>query len=324
MSGITGLGSPTLASLLAGGSSSDSSTLTPLQRAQALAQSVAANGGASSPQEAQLLAQSEQSALSAELASALAPTDTSDYGPAYDLSSGLFDYAYNSTADNAALNVLDQIGSLTPPTQWQAIQTPTGATPGESQSVAEADQISYQQVVTPSDATASANAPSLGTIGTNAGRLVLLGALSSNASDVQTYSFNLQQAGQLHILAPDPNSSDPTASLGAVHMQVYDSGGNLVADSDPSTGEAYLAYVKLDQTALAGADLNGGQYTIKLSYNANAAPGAKGDYSLFIESGSDPGRVTYYTTTNNLNAAPATAQPSPTTTPYVPALSLLA
>lgn len=206
------------------------------------------------------------------------------------------------------------------------------ATPGQSQSVDPADQLSYLQQVAPSDASgnsAGRAAPSLGTIGTNSGRLVVLGALSNDQSDVQTYSFNLQQAGQLHILAPDPNSSDPTASLGAVHMQVYDSSGNLVADSDPSSGEAYLAYVKLDQTALAGADMNAGTYTIRLSYDANAAPDAKGDYSLFIELGSDPGRVTFYTDAEAGAATASAASPLGTAAPasaqtFVPALDLLA
>jgi hypothetical protein len=329
MSGITGVANSTLASLLAGGNSSSSDTSaaaaqTPLQRAQALAASI--GSGVGNPQQAQLIAQAEQSALGAELASALNTGDTS-YGPAYDLSTGAYNYAYSDTADTLSSSLLDQIGALTPATQWQQIQTPSGNTPGESQTVAAQDQISYLQNVTPSDSTAvspSRNAPSLGTIGTNAGRLVLLGSLSSDQTDVQSYNFNLQQAGQLHILAPDPNSTDPTASLGPVHMQVYDGSGTLVADSDPTSGEPYLNYVKLDQTAIAGADFNAGTYTVKLSYNSNAPASAKGDYSLFIESGTDPGRVSYYTTALQPGATQTASQPAPAASTYSPAVSLLA
>ena len=318
MSSITGLSSSTLASLLAAGNNSSDTSQTPLQRAEALAQQAAASGSAGSTDEAALIAQSEQSALTTSLLSALGPSDLSDtsdlFGPAYDLSSDVYDYAMQS--------VFDQIGSVTPASQWQQIQTPDLSTPGESTSVAPADQISYlQNVATPDGVGAG---PSLGTIGTNAGRLVALGSLTSDPNDVQTYSFNLQQAGQLHILAPDPKSSDPTASLGAVHMQVYDSSGNLVGDSDPNSGEAYLNYVKMDQTALPGADMAAGPYTIKLSYDSNAPANAKGDYSLFIESGTDPGRVTYYTTTGAQSSNSAATQPAQSATSFVPALSLLA
>src|SRR5262249_33819012 len=132
MSSITGLSSSTLASLLAANNSSTSDTtaLTPLQRAQALAQQAGANG-AGGASEAALVAETEQSALTSALVSALTPTDTSDYGPAYDLSGGLFDTAY----DSAIQTMLDQVGATTPASQWQQIQTPDGVTPGESQSV---------------------------------------------------------------------------------------------------------------------------------------------------------------------------------------------
>jgi hypothetical protein len=312
MSSISGLGS-TLASLLAGTTDAG-----------------AAGTGTTPEQQAEMIAESEQTTLGNALIAALSPADTSDtygdvFGPAYDLSPNLFDYAYGAIASNAQLGVANQLGSLTPPSQWQQIQTPDMTTPGQSESVDPADQLSYLQTVPPS--ANGRTTPSLGTIGTNAGRLVVLGALSSDQSDVQSYSFNLQEAGQLHILAPDPNSSDPTASLGAVHMQVYDSSGNLMADSDPSSGEAYLAYVKLDQTALAGADFSAGQYTIKLSYAANAPADAKGDFSLFIESGTDPGATTFYTDatgdTANEAAAAAGAQ-AETPQNFVPALDLLA
>ena len=306
MSSISGLGS-TIASLLAGPS----------------------NAGTTQEQQAEMIAETEQSTLGNALVAALAPADTSDtsdlFGPAYDLSPGIFDYAYGAVASNAQLSVANQLGSLAPASQWQQIQTPDMTTPGQSASVDPADQLSYLQTVLPS--TNGSSTPSLGTIGTNAGRLVLLGALSSDPSDVQSYSFNLQEAGQLHILAPDPNSSDPTASLGAVHMQVYDSSGTLMADSDPSSGEAYLAYVKLDQTALAGADFSAGKYTIKLSYADNTPPGAKGDFSLFVESGSDPGAATFYTdATGEAANEAATASGASADTPqtFVPALDLLA
>jgi hypothetical protein len=309
MSGVNGLGSN---ANQANGTNTNTS-LTPLQRAQALAQSIASAGGANSSQQVRLLAATMNSALGATLATALWSSATSTgYGPAYNVSNGVY---------SPALNALDRAGSATLGPQWQQIRTPAGNTPGISHSVSLAHQVSYLQTVTPSDSTASHTIPSLGTIGTNAGRLVLLGSLSSGKNDVQTYSFNLQQEGKLHIMAPDPHSSDPTASLGPVHMQVYDSSGALVADSDPKSGLPYLTYVKLDQTALAGPDLQKGQYTVRLSYKSTAPANAKGDYSLFIESGTDPGRVTYYTTTTSLSATSPSATGASTSS--APGVSLL-
>src|SRR6185312_4207676 len=159
----------------------------------------------------------------------------------------------------------------------------------------------------------------LGRIGTNSGRLIVLGTLDNNQSDVDTYTFNLQDAGNLSVLAPDPNSS-----LGPVHMQIYDSSGTLLADSDPASGEPYLTYVKLDQSALAGPQFDKGQYTVKLSWDSTAdATSAKGDYSLFIVEGTDPGRVNYYTAEKSPQTKP-TVQPATISNLQPPVLGLLA
>jgi hypothetical protein len=274
--------------------------LSPLQRAQALAGTSTGVAGKTT------VYPNEQFAVP------YIPSTSATQNYSYDYADAAYSYSYaNTYADTT--NVFDQIGILTPVSSgfsstFQQISNLSGNTPGMSQTVALQDQISYRQQV--ADRTPPAGQPvpanktpaSLGRIGTNAGRLIAMGSLNTNLDDVDTYTFNLQDTGNLRVLAPDPNSTDPTASLGPVHMQIYDSQNTLVADSDPSSGEAYLTYVKLDQSALTGPEFQKGQYTIKLSYNSTAPAGSKGDYSLFIVEGTDPGRINYYTS----QKAPAT------------------
>jgi hypothetical protein len=262
--------------------------LTPLQRAQALAQT-----------STRPVLRNEQLALP------FIPSQNTGWSSQYDPSSGSFSWkAPKDSADTST--VFDQIGILTSvktgfATTFEQISTPSGSTPGISQTVAIRDQISYRQQVANRTPPAGSPKPAnqvpanLGRIGTNAGRLILLGTLDG-ADDVDSYTFDLQNSGNVHLLAPDPNSSDQTASLGPVHLQVLDSKGTVVADSDPTSGAPYLAYVKLDQNILPGPDLDKGRYTIKLSYKSDAPADAKGDYSLFILQGTDPGRMNYYST----------------------------
>ena len=264
--------------------------LTPLQRAQALAQAP----GASKP-----VPRNEQ------LATPFIPNANTGWTPSFDFATGSF--TWNAPKDLGDIqSVFDQVGVLTPVTTgfsstFEQIANPAGQTPGESQTVDPRFQISYRQRVanrTPPAGTpkpANQTPANLGRIGTNAGRLILLGTLDTNHDDVDTYTFDLQNSGNLHILAPDPNSNDATQSLGPVHLQVFDSQGTLLADSEPSSGAPYLTYVKLDQNILAGPQFDKGRYTVKLSYKSDAPDDAKGDYSLFILEGTDPGRINYYT-----------------------------
>ena len=292
--------------------------LSPLQRAQALASAP----GASKP-----VPQNEQ------LATPFIPNANSGWSSSFDFATGSYTWsAANDLGDVST--VFDQIGVLTPVTNgfsstFEQIANPPGRTPGESQTVDPSFQISYRQQVanrTPPPGQpkpANQTPANLGRIGTDAGRLILLGTLDTNKDDVDTYTFDLQNTGNLHILAPDPNSSDASASLGPVHLQVYDSQGNLMADSDPHSGEAYLTYVKLDQNILAGPQFDKGRYTVKLSYNSDAPTDAKGDYSLFIVEGTDPGRVNYYTA-EKPNTKPQAPQPIQASNPQAPVLGLFA
>jgi len=293
-------------------------TLSPLQRAQAQAQTT--GGSPVFPNE--------------QFAIPYIPSTSSDFSYSYDYATGAYAWAADTVFGDTS-SVFDQIGVLTPVTTgfsstFEQIPTPPGNTPGESQTVDATDQISFRQQV--ADRTPPAGQPvpanqtpaNLGRIGTNSGRLIVLGTLDNNQSDVDTYTFNLQDAGNLSVLAPDPNSSDPTASLGPVHMQIYDSSGTLLADSDPASGEPYLTYVKLDQSALAGPQFDKGQYTVKLSWDSTAdATSAKGDYSLFIVEGTDPGRVNYYTAEKSPQTKP-TVQPATISNLQPPVLGLLA
>ena len=293
-------------------------TLSPLARAQALAQTSGTN----------TVFPNEQFAIP------YIPSTSSDFSYSYDYATGSYSWAADTVFGDTS-SVFDQIGVLTPVTSgfsstFEQIANPSGNTPGESQTVDLTDQISYRQQV--ADRTPPAGQPipanktpaNLGRIGPNSGRLIAIGALDNNQDDVDSYTFNLQDSGNLRILAPDPNSSDPTASLGPVHLQVYDSDNNLVADSDPTSGEPYLTYVKLDQSALPGPQFDKGQYTVKLSWNSDAdATSAKGDYSLFIVEGTDPGRINYYTTEKQANTKP-TVQPATISNLQPPVLGLLA
>jgi hypothetical protein len=324
MSSISGVGSsPTVTTPTATqaptATAAPAANLSPLQRAEALADTATAGG--KTP-----VFPNEQFALP------YIPSTDTGWSYALDYVTGTYSFSQSDIFGDTS-NVFDQIGVLTPVSSgfsstFQQIDNPSGNTPGESQTVALKDQISYQQQV--ANRTPAAGQPkpanqtpaNLGRIGTNAGRLVLLGTLDTN-KDVDTYTFNLQDTGNLRILAPDPNNSDPTASLGDVHMQVMDSKGNVVADSDPSSGEAYLTYVKLDQSALAGPEFQKGQYTVKLSYNSDAPADAKGDYSLFIVEGTDPGRVNYYTTEKTGTSTPTAPKPATISNQQAPALSIL-
>jgi hypothetical protein len=262
--------------------------LTPLQRAQALAQT------GSKP-----VLRNEQIALP------FMPSQNTGWSSQYDPSSGSFSWKAPKDLGDIS-TVFDQIGVLAPAihgfaSTFAQINTPSGNTPGMTQTIAVKDQISYRQQVAnrspPPGSPKPANQvpANLGRIGTNSGRLILLGALDPNQDDTDTYTFDLQNTGALRVLAPDPHSSDPSASLGPVHLQVFDAKGTLLADSDPKSGQPYLTYVKLDQSALTGPQFDKGRYTIKLSYKSDAPANAPGDYSLFIVQGSDPGRINYYT-----------------------------
>jgi len=264
--------------------------LTPLQRAQALAQA---------PGATKVVPRNEQ------IATPFIPNANTGWTPNFDFATG--SYTWTAPKDLANFpSVFDQVGVLTPVTSgfsstFEQIANPSGNTPGASKTVDRQFQISYRQQVanrtTPPGTPKPANQvpANLGRIGTNAGRLILLGKLDTNRDDADTYTFDLQNKGQLHVLAPDPNSSDQSASLGPVHLQVLDKGSNVLADSDPKAGSAYLTYVKLDQNILPGPDFDKGRYTIKLSYKDGTPDDAKGDYSLFLIEGTDPGRINYYT-----------------------------
>jgi hypothetical protein len=298
------------------GSGSSDAGLTALQRAQALAD---AAGNKTFPNE--------------QFAVPFIPSANSDWSYSYDYASGGYSWS-SSNKYGDTTNIFDAVGVLTPAitgfsATFEQISTPSGSTPGISTTVATRDQISYRQQVAnrspaPGEVKPANQTPAnLGRIGNNSGRLVLLGKLDSNLDDVDTYSFDLQNTGNLRILAPDPNSSDATASLGPVHLQVFDSTGKLLADSDPATGEAYLTYVKLDQSALTGPEFEKGRYTVKLSYKSDAPADAKGDYSLFIVQGSDPGRLNYYTVEKQ-GSSKQTVKPATVTTTQDPVLNLFA
>ena len=274
--------------------------LTPLQRAQALAQT------GNKP-----VLRNEQIALP------FIPSPNTGWSSQYDPSSGSFSWKAPKDLGDIS-TVFDQVGVLTPAVKgfastFEQISNLSGNTPGATQQYAVKDQISYRQQVanrTPppgSPKPANQTPANLGRIGTNSGRLILIGALDPNADDTDTYTFDLQNSDSLRILAPDPNSNDQTASLGPVHLQVFDDKGTLMADSDPKSGLPFLTYVKLDQSALTGPQFDKGRYTIKLSYKSDAPPDSKGDYSLFIVQGKDPGRINYYTSEKQVQAHTAPA-----------------
>src|SRR5437868_6158667 len=110
--------------------------LTPLQRAQALAQAP----GASRP-----VAKNEQ------LAVPFIPNANTGWTPSFDFATG--SYTWTAPKDRGNIpTVFDQVGVLMPVTKgfsstFEEIATPAGKTPGISQTVDRRFQISYRQRV---------------------------------------------------------------------------------------------------------------------------------------------------------------------------------
>jgi hypothetical protein len=75
---------------------------------------------------------------------------------------------------------------------------------------------------------------------------------------------------------------------------VYDKAGKIIADSEPTTGLPFSAYVSLTTEGLKGLDMKAGDYTVKLSRKNGVDEKKVLDYTLFLVQG-DPGRTTFYT-----------------------------
>src|SRR4051812_2654700 len=137
MSSITGLGSPSASLALPSATPAPAPvatdppdpTLSPLQRAQALAQT--AGGSPVFPNE--------------QFAIPYIPSTSSDFSYSYDYATGSYSWAADTIFGDTT-SVFDQIGVLTPVTTgfsstFEQIPTPPGNTPGESQTVDATDQI---------------------------------------------------------------------------------------------------------------------------------------------------------------------------------------
>jgi hypothetical protein len=75
-------------------------------------------------------------------------------------------------------------------------------------------------------------------------------------------------------------------STGQLRYQLYTQTGQLIADSDPTAGQAYTAYQAL--TSGKNLSLNAGTYTIKVSPGPDAQPHTSYDYIFSIRAGSTP------------------------------------
>jgi hypothetical protein len=214
---------------------------------------------------------------------------------------------------------IDVSAALTPPppptdvseTSWSSMRSPLQRTPGSSATW----PVEYQRAMRRNvvDTAAPADA---GRISQDNGRLAIFGKLQGgDAAD--SYKFTIGSTGKVQLFAPNPaykaGDADSKSVLGDVRMQVIDKSGKVIADSEPTTGLLFSAYVNLSTEGLKGLEMQAGQYTVKLTRNNGVDAKKALDYTLFLVQG-DPGRTTFYTVERQpakQGARQVQAQPNP-------------
>ena len=217
---------------------------------------------------------------------------------------------------------IDVAGALQPPptpadqseTTWTPMRAPRQNTPGSSKIWPVEYQRAMRRSVVDNGAPADA-----GRIAQDNGRLAIFGKLQPG-DKADTYKFSLGSTGKTQLFAPNPayDPKDPNSStvLGDVRMQVYDKAGALIADSEPTTGLPFSAYVSLTTEGLKGLDMKAGDYTVKLTRKESADPKKALDYTLFLVQG-DPGRTTFYTAERQPAKQSASRQVQPQPAPIL-------
>jgi hypothetical protein len=106
----------------------------------------------------------------------------------------------------------------------------------------------------------------------------------------QYYSFRMTRAGlfRLDLTAALPGSTDTdpkTPPDQAMRVQLLNSAGRVLADSDPSAGDKYAAYQKL--TSDTNLRLSRGTYTVRLLRGSAGDSATTYKYSLTMQAGGD-------------------------------------
>jgi len=196
-------------------------------------------------------------------------------------------------------------------------------------SYAGAGTLLYQNTATNPAVGSQANAIDLGSLVSNQTQLDA-GATLTSSSFSNYYSFNFQNDGSSTLKLAFNNTTDTTD----LRVQVLDSSGNVVADSD-GTADQITAYQQLQTSTGLSAD--SGQYYVKVSYDdTSQTPDQSYSLSLYsgttftaayqttalqagAQAGSDPNSLGIYdafgatsytrTATNPVTASPATSLP---------------
>jgi hypothetical protein len=202
-----------------------------------------------------------------------------------------------TTADSSLANALT--GNTTDPLTAAA----SGGNTASSSSIADSTSAALQQIsdqITALAASSSgdvqefdkttndvlydnnATARSIGQLRLNTTRLNVISALSPK-DNVDTFTFTASTPGttKLGLLVNDPSATDQTKDAsGDVRVQVFAKGKGLVADSDPTSGDAYKNY----QALKAGTfDLDRGDYTIRMSRADGVDPQSKNSYNYAVQ-----------------------------------------
>lgn len=132
---------------------------------------------------------------------------------------------------------------------------------------------SNQQTVQKSSLNVKATATDVGTLTKDKTRLNVVSSLAA-ADTVDFYKFTVSEKG--------------AATLGrvgsdGVRLQIMDKSGNVVADSDSSSGAAHDAYTKM--TNNTGYTLDKGEYTVRITRNKGESAMTDKDYAFQLAMG---------------------------------------
>jgi len=131
---------------------------------------------------------------------------------------------------------------------------------------------SDQQTVQKSSLNVKATATDVGTLIKNKTRLNVVSSLAS-ADTVDFYKFTVSEKGDATL---------GRAGASGVRLQVMDKTGNVIADSDSSSGAAYDAYTKMTTD---GYTLDKGEYTVRITRDKGESAMESKDYAFQLVMG---------------------------------------
>jgi hypothetical protein len=225
--------------------------------------------------------------VGSSLSSALNGTSSSSSSTTSDLSSVL---SGSNSADDA---IADSTS-----TALQQISDAINAISAQASDDVQEFEKTTQDVLYDNNATGR----NIGQLRLNTTRLNVISALTAkDTADV--FTFNASSSGQtkLNLLVNDPSATDQTKDAsGNVHIQIFSKSKGLVADSDPSAGDAYQNYLALKKGTF---DLAGGQYSIRVSRAQGVDTSSKNTYNYAIQLSQGTRYSQDYTTTEQAYTA---------------------